>query len=108
VLGDATTPTTHDATGYSIRLYDPINGDYTWLWSDFNDNVAWALHDVVLLEDSDVTLTLEYFMMLPDSFAAQVLPRPTPELSTVSLLCVELFCFAVARRKALRSGRGPL
>jgi hypothetical protein len=29
VLGDVTAPTTHDVTGYSIRLYDPINGEYT-------------------------------------------------------------------------------
>jgi len=100
VLGDATTPTTHDVTGYSMRLYDPINGEYTWLWSEFNDKVVWTLHDVVLLADADFTLTLEYFMLLPDAFAAQVLPAPVPEPSTASLLCLGLCCLAAVRRRA--------
>jgi hypothetical protein len=26
-LGDSTTPTTHDASGYATRLFDPVNGD---------------------------------------------------------------------------------
>jgi len=106
-LGDVTTPTTHDPSGYSMRLYDPINGEYTWLWSDYNDKVVWTLHDLVLLADTDVTLTLEYFMMLPDSFAAQVAPGPIPEPSTASLLCAGLCCLAIVRRRLLRSERTP-
>lgn len=105
-LGDATTPTTHDASGYSTRLYDPVNGEYTWLWSDYNDRVVWTLHDLVLLADSEFTLSLEYFLMLPDSFAAEVLPGPIPEPSTAALLCVGLGCLGAARRKRLRAGRG--
>jgi len=105
VLGDVTTPTTHDVTGYSIRLYDPVNGNYTWLWSDFNDKVVWTLHDVVLLSDADFTLTLEYFLLLPDSFAAQV--QPVPEPSTAYLLCAGLCCLAAVRRRSLRRARRP-
>jgi len=104
-LGDATTPTTHDPSGYSIRLFDPINGEYTWLWSEFNDQVVWTLYDLVLLADTDFTLTLENFMMLPDAFAFDVVPGPVPEPSTASLLCLGLCCLAAARRNALRRAR---
>jgi len=97
VLGDVTTPTTHDVTGYSMRLYDPINGNYTWLWSDYNDRVVWTLHDVVLLADTDITLSLENFLMLPVSFAADVLPASIPEPSTAALLWAGLACIAAAR-----------
>jgi len=107
-LGDVTTPLAHDASGYSMRLYDPINGDYTWLWSEYNDKVIWTLHDLVLLANTDVTLTLEYFMMLPDSFAAQVVPGPVPEPSTAGLLCVGLCCLAIVRRRLLRRERDPI
>jgi hypothetical protein len=105
VLGDVTTPTTHDVTGYSIRLFDPVNGNYTWLWSDYNDKIVWTIHDLVLLSDADFTLTLEYFMMLPDSFSAQVLPASIPEPSTASLLCGGLGCLAAARRKSRKRER---
>jgi len=99
VLGDVTTPTTHGVTGYSMRLYDPINGNYTWLWSDYNDRAVWTLHDVVLLADTDVTLTLEYFLMAPVNFDGEVLPASIPEPSTATLLWVGLGCLAAARPK---------
>jgi hypothetical protein len=105
VLGDVTTPTTYDGSGYSIRLYDLINGEYTWLFSDYNDKVVWTLHDVVLLADADFDLTLEYFLMLPVTFGTRV--TPTPEPSTATLLCLGLGGLAAARRKSLRNERRP-
>ena len=105
VLGDVTTPTTYDGSGYSIRLYDPEYGDYTWLFSDYNQKVIWTLHDVVLLANADFDLTLEYFMMLPVTFSAEV--TPTPEPSTATLLCLGLGGLAAARRKSLRNKRLP-
>jgi hypothetical protein len=101
VLGDVTTPTTFDGSGYSIRLYDPEYGDYTWLFSDYNHKVVWTLHDVVLLADADFDLTLQYFLMLPETFSAQV--TPTPEPSTVTLLGLGLGCLAVVRRRLGRA-----
>lgn len=107
VLDDVTTPTTYDGSGYSIRLYDPNYGEYTWLFSDYNDNAIWTLHDVVLLADADFDLTLEYFLMPPVTFGAQVTPTPTPEPSTATLLCLGLGGLAAARRKSLRNERRP-
>jgi hypothetical protein len=98
-LGDVTTPMTHDVTGYSMRLYDPINGNYTWLWSDYNDRVVWTLHDVVLLADTDITFTLENFLMLPVSFDGEVLPGAIPEPSTAVLLSLGLAYLSAARSR---------
>jgi hypothetical protein len=104
VLGDVTAPTTHDVTGYSIRLYDPINGEYTWLWSECNDRIVWTLHDLVLLADADFTLTLKYFMMSPVTFDFEVLPGVSaPEPSTGALLLMGLGCLAAARCKRRRA-----
>ena len=105
VLGDATTPTTQDAGGYSTRLFDPVNGNYTWLWSDYNDRVVWTLQDLVLLGDTSFTLTLEYFLSTPDSFVFEVLPSASaPEPSSAALLGLGLCFLAAARRRSARRG----
>ena len=105
VFGDATTPTTYDASGYSSRFYDPINGNYTWLWSDYEDKVVWTLHDLVLHEATNVELTIQAFMMAPVSFAIDVVETPPqiPEPSSAALLGLGLCLLATcSRRAALR------
>jgi hypothetical protein len=104
-FGDATTPTTHDASGSSSRFYDPINGNYTWLWSDYEDKVMWTLHDLVLHEETNIELTLQAFMTAPVSFAIDVGERPPliPEPSSAALLGLGLCLLAArCRRAALR------
>jgi len=105
VFGDATTPTTYDASGYSSRFYDPINGNYTWLWSDYEDKVVWTLHDLVLHDETNVELTIQAFMMAPVSFAIDVVETPPqiPEPSSAALLGLGLCLLATrSRRAALR------
>lgn len=99
-FGDATTPTTHDADGYSSRFYDPINGNYTWLWSDYEDKVVWTLHDLVLHETTNFELTIQAFMMAPVSFAIDVVETPlqVPEPSSAALLGLGMCLLAVRRR----------
>jgi len=104
-FGDATTPTTHDAGGYSSRFYDPINGNYTWLWSDYEDKVVWTLHDLVLHEATNFELTIQAFMMAPVSFAIDVVETPleVPEPSSAAFLGLGLSLLAAySHRAALR------
>jgi hypothetical protein len=103
VLGDAITPMTRDANGYSIRLFDPVNGNYTWLWSDWNDRVVWTLHDLVWLDHTSFDLTLANFLMLPDTFSFDAPTASLPEPSTAALLGMGLcFLAAAANRAAAR------
>ena len=98
--GDATMPMTHDASGYSLRLYDPINGDYTWLWSSFNDRVVWTLRNVILNQDTRFSLTLELFLTAPETFVADVPQNVLPEPSSRALAALGLAGLALAARSA--------
>lgn len=75
-LDDSVTPTTHDADGYSIRLFDPVNGERTWIWADYNDRVEWTLRDLVLLDDTTFALTLDEFLNGPTTFVFDVTGVP--------------------------------
>ena len=98
MLGDATTPTTQDAAGRSTRLYDPINGNDTWLFSDYNDPAVWTLQDDVLLTDTTFTLTLQQFF--------DVIPgTPVPEPGSAALLCLGPCWLAAAGRRRARGIR---
>lgn len=98
--GDATMPMTHDASGYSLRLYDPINGDYTWLWSSFNDRVEWTLRNVILNQDTLFSLTLELFMTAPETFITAVPQNVLPEPSSRALAALALAGLVLAARTA--------
>jgi hypothetical protein len=105
-LGDATTPYTHDVDGYSIRLFDPVNGEWTWIWGDYNDKVEWALHDIVLLDDTSFTLTLDERFAVPTTFdfevtgaAAAVPALSWPARAGTAFL---LICAAASRTMATR------
>jgi hypothetical protein len=106
-LGDATTPTTHDASGYSSRFFDPINGNYTWLWSDYEDKVVWTLHDLVLHEETSFALTLQAFLMAPVTFTIDVVETPleVPEPSSAALIGLGLCFPAVCSRRSARRSR---
>jgi hypothetical protein len=105
VLGDALTPTTHDATGYATRLLDPYNGQYTWLWSSYNDRVVWTLQGLVLLDDTRFALTLGLYLGAPETFSFDLVGSTgtVPEPSPATLVALGLAILAAARRSRVRA-----
>jgi len=97
-LGDAVTPTAHDADGYSIRLFNPVNGERTWIWADYNDRVEWTLRGLVLLDDTTFALTLDEYLNGPTTFFFDVtgVAASVPALSSPALVGTALGILAAA------------
>jgi len=107
-LGDSITPFTHDASGYSVRLYDPVNGERTWIWADYDDRVTWTLHDIVLLDDTSLALTLDAYLTGPTTFDFAVTGAPVavPALPAPALVAAAFFLVAAAAIDLRRRGPG--
>jgi hypothetical protein len=99
-LGDSVTPYTHDASGYSFRLYDPVHTEWTWIWGDYNDAVSWTLHDIVLLDDTSFSLTLDERFNVPTTFDFEVAAAPVavPATPPQALVGAALLVLAAAAR----------
>jgi len=97
-LGDSITPFTHDASEYSLRLYDPVNGERTWIWADYNDRVTWTLYDIVLLDDTSFALTLDAYLTGPTTFDFAVTGAPiaVPAVPAPALAATALALLAAA------------
>jgi hypothetical protein len=104
VLGDANTPITYDVDGYSIRLFDPVIGERTWIWTDYNDQVVWTLHNFVLLDDTSFALTLDEYFAGPTTFEFDVTGSPefVPALPAAALMGTALCILAAAAHPTAR------
>jgi hypothetical protein len=95
----------NDASGYSVRLFDPIHGEYTWLFSAYSDKVEWVLRDIVLFEDTTFDLGLELFMSAPETFTFDVTLATVPAASPGALAALAL-CFLAAGPRLRRRADG--
>jgi hypothetical protein len=75
-------------------LFDPVNGERTWIWGDYNDQVTWTLGGLVLLDDTTFSLTLDEYFNVPTTFVFDVMgvPPPVPAVPKAGMLvlCVLL------------------
>jgi hypothetical protein len=75
-----------------------VHGQYTWLWSDYDDQVVWTLRDLVLFEDTSFEWTVERSMAAPVSFTVDVPLASVPALSPLALLGTGLGLLVAGRR----------